>query len=163
MAIYMNFNGFTPKGNVTAEGYTDGWIEVDSFNFGVGRGITMEAGAMANREATRPSVSEITITKRLDSASGGLFKSSVTGDEGCEVIIDLVQTGADKVEKYASYKLEDCIISSYSISASIGSAPTEAISISFARIEANLAHADKANKNAGQEIVGYDLTLGKPV
>lgn len=163
MAIYMKFNNFNPKGNVTAKGYDKGWIEIDSLNFGVGRSITMEAGAMANREKTRPNLSEITITKRLDSASGGLFKSSVTGDEGCEVEIDLVQTGADKVEKHASYKLENCLISSYSVSASLGSAPVEAISLSFARIEANLSHADKANKNSGKEVIGYDLTLAKPV
>lgn len=83
MAIYMNFNKNAPKGNVTAKGYED-WIEVDSFNFGVGRGISMEAGAMANREASRPSISEVTVTKRIDAASGGLFKASVSGDEGVD-------------------------------------------------------------------------------
>ena len=36
MAIYMNFNGNNPSGNVTAAGY-ENWIEVDSMSFGVGR------------------------------------------------------------------------------------------------------------------------------
>ncbi|MBB5211387.1 Hcp family type VI secretion system effector [Microbulbifer hydrolyticus] len=162
MAIYMNFNSNTPAGNVTAKGY-ENWIEVDSFSFGVGRGISMEAGAVANREATRPSLSEVTVTKRIDAASGGLFKSSVTGDEGVKVEIHVVQTGANSVEKFAVYTLEDVLISSYSISASAGGAPAESISLSFAKIEADLAHADKTNKNPKNMRVGYDLTTASPL
>ncbi|AFU98105.1 Hcp family type VI secretion system effector [Simiduia agarivorans] len=162
MAIYMNFNGNSPAGNVTAEGYAN-WIELDNFHFGVGRAITMEAGAMANREATRPSLSEVTVTKPLDAASGGLFKASVTGDEGVKVEIHVVQTGANKVEKYATYTLEDVIIASYSVSASTGGAPVESISLSFAKIEADLTHADKTNKNTKNMRVGYDLTKATPL
>jgi len=162
MAIYMNFNGNNPQGNVTAAGY-ENWIEVDSMSFGVGRSITMQAGAMANREASRPSISEVTVTKPLDASSGGLFKSSVTGDAGVKVEIHVVQTGAEKVEKYAVYTLEEVIISSYSISASAGGAPSESISLSFAKIEADLTHADKTNKNTKNMKVGYDLTTAKPL
>ncbi|UTA46632.1 type VI secretion system tube protein Hcp [Simiduia sp. 21SJ11W-1] len=162
MAIYMNFNGNSPAGNVTAEGYAN-WIEVDNFHFGVGRAITMEAGAMANREASRPSISEITVTKPLDSASGGLFKASVTGDAGVKVEIHVVQTGANKVEKYATYTLEEVIISSYSVSAAAGGAPQESLSLSFAKIEADLTHADKTNKNTKNMRVGYDLTTATPL
>ena len=162
MAIYMNFNAKSPKGNVTAKGYED-WIEVDSMNFGVGRAITMEAGAMSNREATRPSISEVTVSKPLDASSGGLFKSSVTGDAGVKVDIHVVQTGASAVEKYATYALEECIISSYSVSASAGGPPQESMSLSFAKIEADLTHADKTNKNTTNMRVGYDLTTATPL
>ncbi|QIL90427.1 Hcp family type VI secretion system effector [Microbulbifer harenosus] len=162
MAIYMNFNNKAPAGNVTAKGYED-WIEVDSFNFGVGRGVSMEAGAVANREATRPSISEVTVTKRIDAASGGLFKASVTGDEGVKVEIHVVQTGAKSVEKYAVYKLEDVLVSSYSMTASAGGAPSESLSLSFAKIEAELNHADKTNKNPKNMRVGYDLTTATPL
>ncbi len=162
MAIYMNFNNKAPAGNVTASGYED-WIEVDNFNFGVARAVSMEPGAMANRESSRPSISEVTLSKALDAASGGLFKSAVTGDEGVDVEIHIVQTGADKVEKYATYKLTDCIISSYSVSAAAGGAPTEAISLSFSKVEADLAHADKTHKNSKNMRVGYDLTTATPL
>ena len=162
MAIYMNFNSNSPKGNVTAQGYED-WIEVDNFNFGVGRAITMEAGAMANREASRPSLSEVTVSKALDASSGGLFKASVTGDEGVLIEIHVVQTGANNVEKYAVYKLEDAIISSYSVNASAGGPPQESLSLSFAKIEADLTHADKTHKNTTNMRVGYDLTTATPL
>ncbi len=162
MAIYMNFNDNSPKGNVTAQGYED-WIEVDSFSFGVGRAIVMEAGAMTNREASRPSLSEVTVTKAMDAASGGLFKASVTGDAGVKVEIHVVQTGANNVEKYAVYTLEDVIISSFNISASAGGPPQESLSLSFSKVEADLTHADKTNKNTTNMRVGYDLTTATPL
>jgi type VI secretion system secreted protein Hcp len=63
MAIYMQFEGI--DGGVTAEGH-DGWIEMDSLQWGVGRGISMAVGATGKREASTPSVSEISMTKRMD-------------------------------------------------------------------------------------------------
>ena len=161
MAIYMNYNKLAIKGNVTAKGY-ENWIELDSFSLGCGRGITMEVGNMANREATRPSISEASVSKMMDNASGGLFKESLTGVEGVEVQIHIVQTGAKQVEKYAAYTFSDVLISSYSVNASGGSAPGEALSLSFSQVVADLQGADKTNKNGQNMKVGYDLTTGKP-
>ena len=162
MAIYMNFNSKKIKGNVTATGYED-WIELDSFQMGNGRGISMEVGNMANREATRPSLSEVVITKALDNASGSLFKESLTGVEGVVVQIHIVQTGAKQVEKFAAYEFSDVLISSYSIAGSGGGAPHESMSLSFSKIVADLQGADKANKNGQNMKVGYDLTTAKPL
>ena len=94
MAIYLEYDGI--NGNVTADGYQD-QIGVLSFAFGVGRAISMEPGNMANREATRPSVSEVTVTKMMDNASSSLFKEAVTGSAGKTVKLHFVATGADKV------------------------------------------------------------------
>jgi len=158
MAIFMNYNDKKIKGNVTADGYED-WIKLDSLQFGVGRGISMEAGNMSNREATRPSLSEVSISKVMDAASSGMFKESLTGSAGVKVIIDIVKTGADKIEKYVSYELEDCLISSYSVSAG-EAAPAEGISISFAKITMSYTASDRANSGGTPERVGYDLEKG---
>ncbi|MFT7559578.1 MAG: type VI secretion system secreted protein Hcp [Flavobacteriales bacterium] len=157
MAIYMNFNDKKPFGDVTALGYEQ-WIEIDNFNFGVARGISMQAGALGNRENSRPSITEINFSKSLDAASAGLFKGSVTGDEGVTVEIHIVQTGATQVEKFATFTMNDCIISSYSISASAGGPPSENVSISFSKIEGDLSYADKSNAISANMIVGYDLS-----
>jgi type VI secretion system secreted protein Hcp len=156
----MEYEGI--KGNVTAAGY-ENWIELSSMQFGVGRGISMEVGRMANREASRPSMSEITLTKLMDNASGGLFKASLTGVEGVTVKIHFVQTGAQKVEKFAAYELSDVLISSYSSSGSSGGAPVESLSLSYSKIVADLQGADKTNKNGQNMKVGYDLTTAKPL
>lgn len=160
MAIFLNFNGNKPKGNVTADGY-EGWIKIDDFQFVVSRGISMESGNTSNREVTCPDISELTISKVLDGASTGLFKEVLTGSTGCKVIIDIVKTGADKIEKFVAYELEDCLLSNYDMDAYSNSAPTENISISFAKITMTYTAGDKTNKGATPERVGYDLTSGK--
>jgi type VI secretion system secreted protein Hcp len=160
MAIYMNYNNLAVKGNVTADGYKD-WIRLDSMQFGVGRGISMEAGHMSNREATRPSISEMSIAKMMDGASSGMFKESLVGSEGVKVVIDVVRTSADKLEKFVSYELENVLVSSYSLSAGSESAPAEGISLSFGKITMSYSAADGKNKAGGPERVGYDLMAGK--
>ena len=161
MAIYINYNGKKVKGSVTADGYED-FLEVDSFQWGCGRGITMEVGATANREATRPSISEITLSKQMDASSGALLKEALSGVEGVPVEIHLVKTGGKKVEKYAQFNLKNVLISSYSCNASAGGAPYESLSLSFTDVVADLTNADPANKNKGSMKVGYNLEKGAP-
>lgn len=160
MAIYIEYDGI--QGNVTADGYAD-HIKVLSLSFGVGRGISMEPGNMANREATRPSLSEVTFTKLADNSTTSLFKESVTGSAGKVVKIKFVQTGSDSVSTFMDYELEDCLVSSYSISAGGESDPVETISLSFAKLMVNYHDFDKANTGKSPQRVGYDLTTAKPL
>lgn len=160
MAIYLQYDGI--KGNVTADGYKD-HIAVDSVQFGVGRGISMEPGNMSNREATRPSVSEVTLTKVADNSVTAIFKEAVTGSAGKKVVIKFVRTGADKVQEFMDYTLEDCLVSGYSMSASSEGDPLETITLSFSKIMINYNDFDKTNKASSPQRVGYDLTTAKPL
>src|SRR5271154_2733758 len=92
MAIYMKFGGI--QGDVTATGHAN-WIELNSLQWGVGRGVSSPTGSSADRESSAPSVSEVTITKDQDSASDGLLTEGFTGDgggNGATVQIDLTRT-----------------------------------------------------------------------
>ena len=160
MAIYLQYDGI--KGNVTADGYKD-HIAVDSVQFGVGRGISMEPGNMSNREATRPSVSEVTLSKVADNSVTAIFKEAVTGSAGKKVVIKFVRTGADKVQEFMDYTLEDCLVSGYSMSATAEGEPMETITLSFAKIMINYNDFDKSNKSSSPQRVGYDLTTAKPL
>lgn len=160
MAIYIEYEGI--KGNVTAEGYKD-HISASSIQFGVGRGISMEPGKLSNREATRPTISEITLTKAADTSATAFFKEAVTGAAGKKVVIKFVQTGSDKVVEFMTYTLEDCLVSGYSISADSESDPMESISLSFAKIMVNYNDFDKSNKSSNPQRVGYDLAAAKPL
>jgi type VI secretion system secreted protein Hcp len=160
MAIYLQYDGI--KGNVTADGYKD-HIAVDSVQFGVGRGISMEPGNMSNREATRPSVSEVTLTKVADNSVTAIFKEAVTGSAGKKVVIKFVRTGADKVQEFMDYTLEDCLVSGYSMSASSEGDPLETVTLSFSKIMINYNDFDKTNKASSPQRVGYDLTTAKPL
>ncbi|MBS0644707.1 MAG: type VI secretion system tube protein Hcp [Acetobacteraceae bacterium] len=160
MPIYMKYDGGKIKGDVTAEGYKD-WIEVNSFQWGVGRGISSPIGASADRESSAPSVSEIVVTKALDTATGALLTEAYQG-EGVEVVIEFTKTDAGQLEKYLTYTLSDTMISGYSISSG-GDRPTESISLNFAKIECAPQKADKDGKVTSADAVTYDIGLAKVV
>ena len=62
MPIYMNYSGIT--GNVQAmSGLPGQWIEISSFQWGVGRGISSGSASSADKEGSVPSVGEIVVTK----------------------------------------------------------------------------------------------------
>jgi type VI secretion system secreted protein Hcp len=160
MPIYMNYNSLAVKGDVTAEGYKD-WIELGSFQFGVGRGISSPTGGSADRESSAPSLSEITITKEQDSSTGPLVTEALQG-EGVTVIIDFVKTSSGKLDKYMEYKLTNAMISGWSTSSG-GDRPSESISLNFTKIEVDPTTMDAAGKISNANPVTYDIGLAKVV
>ncbi|MFT5691700.1 MAG: type VI secretion system secreted protein Hcp [Oceanicoccus sp.] len=162
MAIYMNFNDLAIKGNVTAEGYAD-WINIQSLQYGIGRGISMEAGNVANREASRPSISELSISKMMDTSSAKLLNESVTGAAGIKVVIEIVKTGAKQLDKFCTIELENVLVSGYSVSSGGEGAPSESISLSFTKIQYEYVSGAVDNADATTMKVGYDLVTGKPL
>jgi type VI secretion system secreted protein Hcp len=77
MPIYMQYSGIT--GDAQNLTFHQQWIEINSFQFGVGRGISSPTGGSADREASSPSVSEIVVTKKTDAASPSLFQHCLGG------------------------------------------------------------------------------------
>src|SRR3954466_14514377 len=123
------------KGDVTAEGHmgSDGWVEVNSFQFGVGRGISSPTGGSADREASAPSISEIVVTKPMDVSSYRWLEEGLWG-EGQAVTIDFCKTDKDKLEIYAQYILTNAMVSGYSVSSG-GDRPQESLSLNFTKVE----------------------------
>ncbi len=156
MAIYLKYEGI--DGDATHENHKK-WIDVSSLQFGLGRGISTPAGSTANREATEPSVSEITITKQMDGASSKLFVESATGNVGKKVQIHLVTTGSPG-NTYTEYTLTNALISGYSVSTG-GDRPTESVSINFTKIEFKFLPYDDKNKAGTPVTVSYDLATAK--
>lgn len=156
MAIYVKYDGI--DGEATHENHKK-WIDVDSLQFGFGRAISTPTGAAQNREASEPSVSEVTLTKTMDNASPKLFTESVTGNKGKKVQIHMVSTGSPGVT-YAEYTLTNALISSYSTSSG-GERPSESMSISFTKIQYKLTPYDAKHKAGTPVTVSYDLATTK--
>jgi type VI secretion system secreted protein Hcp len=145
MPIYMGFFdqpnvlSRTIRGDVTANGY-EGWIELQSAQLGTNRQVTSASGRGTNRD--QPSVSEIVVTKLMDSASTALFRQSTWG-EGKMVVIAFVKDGTT----YMTIILRDTLISSFSVSGHGGvsnAKPMESLSLNFSGITYNVQ--DKAPK-----------------
>lgn len=162
MAIYMELNlGKAIKGDVTAKGYED-WIELDSMSFGCSRDVSMEVGAMKNREFGMPYIQSIAVSKQLDASSPMLVQKALASMEAGKATIALVRTGDGDPDKIGEFKLEQVVLSDYSFAGSMGGRPSESMSISFGKIEVNFEGADKENKNGTNIKVSYDLVTGKP-
>jgi type VI secretion system secreted protein Hcp len=161
MPIYIKYGDI--KGDVTAEGHkgTDGWVEINSFQFGIGRGIASPTGGGTDRESSAPSVSEITITKPLDKSSYRWFEESLYG-EGEAVQIDFCKTDKDKLEVYTSYKLENAMVSGYSLSSG-GDRPSESISINFTKILFEFNEMSSKNAKGETPKAGWDIAEAKKV
>ncbi|MEZ5666432.1 MAG: type VI secretion system tube protein Hcp [Alphaproteobacteria bacterium] len=159
MAIYMKL-GDKIKGNVTAEGFKD-QIELHSLQWGVGRGISTPVGSSANREASAPSISEVTVSKELDNASAQLFTEATTGkaDQGLKCEITIVKTG-DKLEEIAKFTLENTMISGYSLSSG-GDRPSESLSLNFTKVEYKVTPTQPDGKAGDPVTSSFNLATGK--
>lgn len=158
MPIYMNYNDI--KGDVTAEGHK-AWVELNSFQWGVGRGISSPTGASADRESSAPSISEIVVTKASDSASVKFVNEALQG-EGVKVVIDFCKTDKGNLEVYLTYTLTETMISGYSVSSG-GDRPSETLSLNFTKVEYKNTPMKSAGETGSPETVTYDLAQAKVV
>lgn len=158
MAIFMKYG--TEKGEVTAEGYKE-WIELQSFQWGVGRGIASAgSGGLSKREASAPSISEITVSKTFDAFSPLALKDAI-GGKGAVVKIDITRTdNSGKHVAFQKYVLSETMMSGYSISSG-GDRPSESISLNFTKFDSEYLKIDAAFNAVTTGHVIYDIALAK--
>ena len=157
MAIFLKYGSI--NGETTQVSHKD-WIEIQSMQFGVGRGISSGVGGGSKREATAPTVSEITLTKTMDIASNLLLKEAL-GGKAVDVKIELTQTdNSGKHVAFLKYILTNTLISSYSISSG-GDRPSESLSLNFTKVDSEYLNIDDkfASKPTGHVI--FDIALSK--
>jgi type VI secretion system secreted protein Hcp len=158
MPIYMNYPNC--PGDATADGHV-AWIELNSFQWGVGRGISAPTGGAADRESSAPSVSEIVVTKDTDVASTKLLNEAYQG-EGQKVTIDFCKTDQGSLEVYLTLELEDVMISGISFSSG-GDRPSESVSLNFTKVAFRNTGMTDTNAAASPDTVTYDIALAKVV
>ena len=158
MAIYLKYDGI--DGDATHEDHKN-WITVESLQWGVGRAISTPVGSTKNREASEPSVAEVSIAKLMDVSSVYLFQESCTGQVGKEVKIHVVSTGSPG-QTFLEYTLSDTLVSGYSVS-SAGDRPGESVSLNFNKVEMKYIPLESNNESGSPVTKGYDLVTTKAV
>jgi len=146
-------------GDVTESTHT-GWIEVNSFQWGVGRGISSPTGGSADREASAPSVSEITIKKSQDSASTKLLGEAYQG-EGVDVTIDFCKTDKGQLEVFLELVLNNTMVSGFSVSGT--DRPEETLSLNFTKVLYKLTKQNADGTPGDPDALTYDVGLAKVV
>lgn len=156
MAIFMKYDTIT--GDVTTQGF-EKWIAVNSFQWGVGRGIGSATAGSTSRESSTPSISEIVVTKSTDSASVKLVQDGTAGELNHPVTISFTSTTKTETLEFLKYELENVGLSGYSVSSG-GDMPSESLSLNFSKVTMTFKGLDpgtQANPQSG----GYDLTTQK--
>lgn len=160
MPVYMKLGSI--KGNVTAKGHED-WINVESFQFGVGRAIATPTGSTKDREASAPSLSEVTIAKQMDQSSPYLFSEGCIGAKGLKATFHFCRTSSGKLETYLEMELENALVSGYSVSAAGEGKPTESVSISYTKILMKYIPWKEDHAKEAPHPAGYDLVAAGKV
>lgn len=159
MAIYMKYGAI--NGSVTTDGFKD-WIELTSFQWGVGRSVNSPSKGEDTREGSEPSVSEVVVSKRMDKSSPKLWQDAVGGDFSTTVTIAMTTTTKDKVDTYLQYELKETGLSGYSASGAGTDPPAESLSLNFAQVTWKYTGRD-AKISGNPEVVGWDLTQQKKI
>jgi type VI secretion system secreted protein Hcp len=159
VAIYMKFGDI--KGSVTTDGFKD-WIELGSFQWGVGRSVNSPSKGEDTREGSEPSISEVVVSKRMDKASPKLWQDAVGGDFSKAVTISMTTTTKDKVETYLEYSLQEVGLSGYSASGGADDSPQESLSLNFAAVTWKYIGRD-AKIGGTPDVVGWSLTQQKKI
>jgi type VI secretion system secreted protein Hcp len=147
------------QGDVTAAGH-EKWIELTSFQWGVGRGIGSATGGSADRESSAPSVSEIAVKKAQDRASRQLLMHAVQG-EGADVTIDFCKTDKGNLEVFLEMNLNNTMISGFSMSGT--DRHEETISLNFTKIEYKLLTHNADGTPGDPDSIVYDIGQAKVV
>ncbi|SRR5579883_16149 len=158
MPIYVKYDVI--NGDVTESSHSQ-WIEVNSFQWGVGRGISSPTGGSSDRESSAPSVSEIVVTKPTDIATIKLLDEALEGD-GKDVTIDFCKTDKGNLSVYLSYTLNNTMISGYSMSSG-GDRPQESLSLNFTKVACKDVGLGAKNDEGQPATVTYDIGLAKIV
>lgn len=132
------------------------WIEVDSFSFGASHTMTATSGGGGG--AGKCSVDNVSVHKKVDSATPRLFLATCTGEHFKEAKIELCRSTKAK-EPYMQITLTDVIVGRESVSGAHEQlVPGESLSLNFAKISIKYINLDQATgKVTGNVVAEWDL------
>ena len=154
MAMYMKLG--SAKGDVTEAGHV-GQVELLDLGWSMSRTIRSAVGIGKNRESTSAYVSEVSVTKFIDSASSDIAQNAFVGKaQDCTIDFTRVDKGQEAV--FRSIKLTDTIISGL-VNHGVGrDRPTEVVTLNFTEIAITDTDEAASGTAAGNSVVTYDLT-----
>ena len=123
------------KGQATDADHKD-WILIESMSAPISRSIPANARDQQRTQGST-SLGDVVLVRELDKSSTKLAEACANGTFFPEVQIDLCATVGNKQEPYLTYKMKNCIVTSYSFhgNASGSPLPTEQVSLGYTEIE----------------------------
>jgi type VI secretion system secreted protein Hcp len=159
----MSFDGHIQIKDAPGEGTDDAhkdWIEILSYSHHIHQPASATASSAGGATAERVEHGTFDFEHYLDKSSPKLFEFCCTGKHVPEVLIQLHRAGGDKF-KYLEIKLSAVIVSSISVHANSKAEhnfPTEAICLSYGKIEATYFQQKRADGSGGGQVrAAWDL------
>jgi len=155
MSVFVKYEGI--DGESSDSGHA-GWMDVEAISWGVGRQINSNSSTQGDRESSNAVITDLQITRYMDSATPKIFIESCCGT-GKEVKIHLTKTGKGSgADVFMEYTLKNALISNYTVAAHSQETnrPTETITISFVDVEVKYTPYDEDGNAQAAIAVGYD-------
>lgn len=144
--IFLKSENGEIDGESLVAGY-EGWIEIESFQVGGAREISLPSTI---REVSRPSLSDVTLTKAMDQTSPALFHKLTVGTTFPELKLFIPST-----DRIIRIYLRDVVVSSVSWNAGSGNDKvSETISLNYTAFK--VEHYSIATKGV-TGTASYDL------
>jgi len=162
-----------PQGMIQGESVDKGhagWIEISSFQWGVGRGTQTGgggscgggAGTRGGGGAGKVALSEIVITKKVDKSSANLQLALASGTHFKDASIELAKPSGDgHTTVYYRVTMNDLYVSSDHVATGGGGSgvPVESLTLNFSKIVIEYAQQKPDGSAGGYSPVqeGYDV------
>ncbi len=162
MSIYLKASGI--EGDITTKGFEQ-QINIRHMRFYISRNYPGEVGRQSDRENSKPSLSDILITKEVDKTTPLWFQQALSMGPIDEVVLSVVRSGAD-VTTYMEITLQKVMVSQYELDAEEAKAgeekksfqkPLEHIGLNYTHIEVRYIPSDEEAKAQGPVSSSYDL------
>jgi len=154
---FLNFDGI--KGESQDDKHKD-WIEIQSFNWELTQPATGPGGGGGT--SAKPSITEITVTKKIDVASPQLMRSCATGQHIKTAILSC--RTSDTNQDFLKITFQNILISGFVQGGHAGSeqetAPTEQISLNFSKLQLSYTPASPDGTIVAPIIADADVLSG---
>lgn len=158
---YLKIDGIL--GESTDSDHKD-WIEVLSFGAGIAQPASAVASTAGGATSGRASFSDLSITKLVDKATPKLALACADGTHIKEITLELFRAGGSCKVKYMTYKLSNCIITSWQPDTGKGELPAEHVAFNFGKVEWTYTQQKRNDGSTGGNIAaGWDLQTNKKV
>lgn len=150
------------KGQATDADHKE-WILIESMSAPISRSIPQNARDQQRTQGST-SLGDVVLVRELDKSSTKLQEACANGTFFPEVEIHLCATVGNKQEPYLTYKMKNCIVTSYSFhgNASGSPLPTEQVSLGYTEIEWNyIVLNPETGKKEGNVPAKYNPAAGK--
>jgi len=134
------------------------WMDVQTIQWGVARQITSSTSTMNDRESSNAVITDLHVTRSMDSSTPQMFIESCCG-KGKDITIHLTKTGSGTgADVFMEYKLKNALISAYDVAGDTNDTdrPTENITISFIDVEVKYTPYDEDGNALAAIAVGFD-------